>query len=365
MTIPVYKPYIPEISKYYAENAIESTWISSHGKYIDMCERFLEEYLGVKHVLLCNSGTAAAHLVAKAMKKKYPHVKKVLVPNSVYVAAWNSLLFDKNLEIVPTYTDYSTWNMDLYDLDEYRNSVDAVLIVHNLGNIMNVPDLKRKYPQLVFIEDNCEGLFGTYEGKCSGTESFASSISFYANKIITMGEGGAFLTNDDEAYEYARLVWGQGQSQTRFIHSDLGYNYRPTNVQAAILWGQLMELNSILKMKQNVFSQYYDQTHKIKGRVYQGRNENNTVAADWMFPVRVLGNPNFETARAFFESRGIDVRPFFFPINAHGHLKHHMNDDYVANILQREVIILPSYPELTSGQIEYIGEVLNDYTKTL
>ena len=121
----------------------------------------------------------------------------------------------------------------------------AILVVHNIGNIINVPKLKLEFPNTVILEDNCEGFLGKYDNKYTGTESFASSISFFGNKTITSGEGGAFITNDDDVFEYINKIKSQGQSNEKFIHDVLGYNYRMTNIQAAILYGQLDSLSEI------------------------------------------------------------------------------------------------------------------------
>ena len=128
--------------------------------------------------------------------------------------------------------------------EEYIKSLDkdsCVLIVHNLGNIVNVPRLKRLRPAIIFIEDNCEGLFGKYEGIYSGCSeaSLCSSVSFYANKSLTTGEGGAFFTNDSEIYEFIKSTYGHGMTKERYIRDRLAYNYRMTNIQAGFLYDQL------------------------------------------------------------------------------------------------------------------------------
>lgn len=237
--IPIYKPYFTEQNLKYAHDAINSGWVSSQGEYLDLAKNKLKDLLETKRVILTSNGTTATHLLALALKYKYPHIKKIIVPNNVYVAAWNSFLFDKEYELVPIDADLETWNFDLDKLESVIDETSAVLIVHNIGNIINVPKLKERFPNTVFLEDNCEGFLGKYDNKYTGTESFASSVSFFGNKTLTSGEGGAFITNDDDVFEHINKVKSQGQSNEKFIHDVLGYNYRMTNVQAAILYGQL------------------------------------------------------------------------------------------------------------------------------
>lgn len=120
---------------------------------------------------------------ALSLKYKYPHIK-IIVPNNVYVCAWNSFLFDKEYELVPIDADINTWNFDLDKLESVIDETSAVLIVHNIGNIINVPNLKKRFPNTIFLEDNCEGFLGKYNDKYTGTESFIFSF-FFGNKTLT------------------------------------------------------------------------------------------------------------------------------------------------------------------------------------
>lgn len=369
--IPVYKPYLPANSLKYAHEAIDSTWLSSQGKFLPMVTEKLQELLNVPYVIPLNNGTSACHLVAKSLARACPSSqgkKKIIVPNNVYVAAWNAFLFDNNYELIPIDADLNTWNFDLFQLDSKLNQYpDAdVLVVHNVGNVINVPELRRKYPNTHFVEDNCEGFLGIYEGKPTGTAAFASAVSFFGNKNITSGEGGAFITNFEGTYQYAKRIQGQGQSEKRFVHKDLGYNYRMTNIQAAILLGQLEVMPTILSMKHDIFSTYREMFSNRSDVHIQSITE-KTDNANWMFGVRIPGQLNYDAAEAYFKSKDIEIRPMFYSIFEHDHLKCHpdvaMTDCTVANTLNKECFILPSYPELTkSEQVHIINEV-NHYIR--
>lgn len=365
--IPVYKPYLPPDSLKWAHDALDSTWLSCHGKYIQIAQEKLQELLSVKYVIPLNNGTSACHLVAKALKTKHQK-SRVIVPNNVYVAAWNAFLFDGNYEIFAIEPDLNTWNFDLDELDKsIRMRPDAaVLVVHNIGNIINVPELQKKYPNTVFVEDNCEGFLGKYDGVYSGTTSYASAISFFGNKNITSGEGGAFITNDEETYLFAKCVQGQGQSEQKFVHKELGYNYRMTNIQAAILCGQLDILPQILEMKERVFYDYRVSFQNREDILFQVPPP-NTQHSNWLFGVRVPGNKSYEQTELFFKNSGIEIRPMFYPIEAHQYLA----DNYTvswsscekAKLLQQECFILPSYPELSVIDQGYIVDTVNHYVR--
>ena len=355
--IPVYKPSISKKSTHYANDAIKSSWISSTGKYIDLASEKLSKIGGYKFVLLTNNGTSATHLVIRALKRQHPGIKRILVPSACYVAAYNSLVYDNNnwdIECVDLNLD--TWNMEI---KEVRQS-DAIFAVHNLGNIINVPNLKDKFKCPV-VEDNCEGLFGSYNNQPSGTKSLCSSLSFYGNKNITCGEGGAFLTNDEDIYNYALKLRGQGQSSSRFVHDELGYNYRMTNIQAALLLGQLEDSKAIMKDKERVFKRYKENLKNVKHIKIQ-EEEQNTSHSRWMFGVRFVGYTATNKSSAFFQEKGIDTRPMFYSYKVHKHLNFH-GEDKNATIINKEVLVFPSFPDLSNLQIDYICENIITFAK--
>lgn len=353
--IPIYKPFFTKENLKHSHLALDSGWISSQGEFLDLAKDTLKEILGGGKIILTNNGTTATHLLSIALKYKYPHIKKIIVPNNVYVAAWNSFLFDNNYELIPIDANLDTWNFEESNLESLIDETTAVLVVHNIGNIINVPKLKTKFPNTVFLEDNCEGFTGKYEGKYTGTESFASSISFFGNKTITSGEGGAFITNDEDVFEYINKVKSQGQSQEKFIHDVLGYNYRMTNVQAAILYGQLLDLPKIKSMKQSVFDNYKENLKDIENISFQ-KLEEGTHHSEWMFGIRIR-NTNIEGKKKLehhlYNSK-IETRPMFYSIEKHRHLSKYNSEKTNAEILESQCIILPSYPELSKNQISYI-----------
>lgn len=362
--IPIYEPYLNQEILSYAHDALDSGWISSTGKYVESVESQLAELLGVKHVLLTSSGTAAMHLVMRAVAFRLgiEGVQRVIVPDNVYVAAWNAVLMTNDqwpMEAVDA--DIETWNMDLSRMGIGEGSV--VLVVHNLGNIINVPELKRRYPKATFVEDNCEGFLGKYEGAYSGTASLCSALSFFANKTITSGEGGAFVTDDDDVYEHIKSLRNQGQTKHRYIHSDLGYNYRMTNVQAAILQGQLLVLDEIIGKKWDLFHRYRMAFSKLD-RVYCQRMVDGTVHSNWMMGIGVVNNPGFAETERFFEARGVSIRPMFYPIQFHPHLSSVFYDDTtVAELLSKECFMIPSYPGLEFNEVSRVIDVVGEYVK--
>lgn len=358
--IPIYKPYIPEKSVEYATDAIKSSWISSIGKYIEAATDRLQTIMGCKYVILLNNGTSATHLVTKALKIQHPEIKRVLVPSACYITAYNSLVYDgvDQWDVSCVDLNPETWNMDTQSVDEG----DAIFAVHNFGNIINIPELKRRFNCPV-IEDNCEGFFGMHEGVSSGTESLCSSMSFFGNKNITCGEGGAFMTNDESIFKYMSKVRGQGQTERRYVHDVLGYNFRMTNVQAALLLGQIEELEHIKSNKTRVFERYRKNLTGVDG-VFLQQQTPNTEHSMWMFGVRFSGLTNYEQANNFFADAGIETRPMFYPYSVHPHLNFR-GEDCVATKLNQSIVIFPSFPELNNIDIDMICDRIVAFSSTI
>lgn len=376
--INIYNPNIASYTKS-AIDAIESGWISNHGKYIGLATERLKETMKCKHAILMANGTCATHCLFLALKHAHPAITKIYVPNNAYVAAWNAALMEySECQLSVMRMDASTWN--ICTDEDYIATLEpntAMLVVHNLGNVVNVPRLKRLRPDIVFVEDNCEGFLGKYGehgDQYSGTSdaTLCASVSFYGNKIITTGEGGAFLTNDDAIHEHILKAHSQGMSAKRYVHEVHAYNYRMTNVQAAFLYDQLSDLDTIISQKTRVFETYrtllngYDLIRS--GRVRLFEKEAGTQSTHWIFALRIVGNPKTvdETA-AFFDANGIDIRPFFYPIHAHAHLSGFIgengDDDAISVMLNQEIIMLPSSPDITLDEQRRVIETVNAFAE--
>ncbi len=365
--IPVYKPYFTKKSLSYAHDAIDSTWVSSHGKYLSMAEEKLKEITGSKYVVLTNNGTTATHLVSCGLKYKYPKIDNLIVPSNVYIAAWNMFRTDPKYSLTPVESSIQTWNFDRHRLEFQtlvKNSGEntGILVVHNLGNIINVPELKKQFPDKVVVEDNCEGFLGAYNNMMSGTASLCYSVSFFGNKTITSGEGGAFFTDDEAIYNEMNRVRAHGITSEKFIFDGIGYNYRMTNVQAALLYGQLEIGNEICAMKREVFNWYKNELadHHL---IYFAKNEEGVLNPNWMLGVRFdISKEMMDKLILHLHSNDIETRPMFPPMNYHKHYKD-LGPFPISQKLYESVLILPSYPELTRTEVNYICKTIKNFLK--
>lgn len=364
--IPIYKPYFTKESLKYAHDAIDSTWISSHGKYLSMVEEKLKEITKANHVILTMNGTAATHLVACALKFKYPKIDNIIVPSNVYIAAWNMFIVNPKFHVDPIDANIQTWNFNWQSLNfetrlkKYEDTT-AILAVHNLGNIINVPEIKKQFPNIPIVEDNCEGFLGEYNDMPSGKASLAYSVSFFGNKTVTSGEGGAFFTDDEEIYNEMNRVRAHGITSEKFIFEGLGYNYRMTNVQAALLYGQLEMINEILGRKEEIFELYKEELkHEL---IYFANSEKGVTNPNWMLGMRFdLPKEKMDKLILHLHSNDIETRPMFPPMNYHKHMAH-MGEFPVSQKLYETVLILPSYPELSKAEVKYICKTIKNFLK--
>lgn len=349
--------YIPRVITESAKDALDSHWISSQGAYLEKTKNKLSQILNVPYVILTNNGTSATHMLLKGLKYMYPEVKTIYAPNNVFVAVWNTILYEypesamKILEMNPL-------TLNMRTDEEYINTLEpnsAIMVVHNIGNIINVPRLKRFRPDLIFIEDNCEGLFGKYEGNFSGTSpsSLCSAVSFFANKTITCGEGGAFFTHDKILYEYIYSSIHHGLSAERYIYNVLGHNCRMTNIQAALLYDQLTVVDSIREDKHTVFNNY---KNLLKDYVVLPKSEEDTIESEWMFVCGI--DTDYKRLETFMKENGVDIRPFFYDIKKHAHLSHIVCSDMILSV---SFFMLPSFPDIKKEEIEKICSCLINY----
>lgn len=360
--IKIYEPYKISNSLEEVRECIINSNLTFQNRNYEIVSNKISKFHNHMSAIPVFNGTCATHLAFKALNFSVKNLKRIIVPNNVYVAAWNSMLMDNlNIELIPIDADINTWCVDVKklsnELEKSNCDETGVLIVHNVGGIVNVPALKQKYSEFSFIEDNCEGFLGEYENLPSGTASIASSISFYANKTITCGEGGALIVNE-KYFDKLNRIQSQGQTSVRYIHDILAYNYRMTNIQATMLLSQFNVLDEILDKKQKIFD-FYNQN--LSKKFIRQIDEKGTKHSKWMFTIRL---ENFDYHKEINNINfNFETRPMFYPMSTHSHLVKYSNrdDEKIAKILSKECFMIPSHPSLTNENLEYIVDKLNGF----
>jgi perosamine synthetase len=340
-----YPIYTPDISNYTTSilSALQDGWISSQGSFIEKARDKASSVIGSPYVVLVNNGTSATHLLYKSLKFKHPTLQRIYVPDYVFAAVWNCALYEYSSDMITVLpTDPKTLNPVFPDTFPPNS---ALVVVHNIGNVVNVPALKRRHPDLVIVEDCCEAFLEEYEGQKTGTASLCGAVSFFGNKIITTGEGGLWYTNDKDLYDFIYKSCHHGMTSERYVYDVLGYNYRMTNLQAGLLYDQLCDVDAILDRKRKVRDTY--------SALFPGWMVTTGL---WMNVLRIPG-VSYCTVAATLREYGIDTRPMFYPIHTHAHLR--TIAAVSTPIEHSELLMIPSSPTLSAYDQVYIAKILH------
>ena len=320
----------------------------TQGAVVREFERRLAILLHVDHVVACSSGTAALHLALAAIG--LGPGDEVLVPDLSFVATANAVAYTGAKPVLVD-VDPVTWNMDLSDAEgKVTRNTKVILPVHLYGVPCDM-DMLHAFAEnhdLEIIEDAAEALGGTWKGVPCGTHGLCGTFSFYANKIITTGEGGAVVTNSEELAESLRLLRGQAQSPIRrFWHGELGFNYRMSDVHASIGLAQLDRLPEFLTERHRVMSVYQKELSGfLQFSVQEG-------AAPWLFTG--VMDCAYTRVQGRMERAGIETRPVFVPM--HRLPMYAAPDAQFLNAcrISDNGISLPTYPGLTDADVRTIA----------
>ena len=312
MNIPLSKPVLGKQELINCRKAISSGWISSDGPFNSEFESKLAEYLDVKFALTVNNGTSAVHLALAALN--VGKGDEVIVPSFGFVAFANAVLY---VGAKPVFVDVSleTWSASTELISQAITSkTKAVIAVHNYGFVddLNVLADLCKIKGIFLIEDTAEALGGELNSRKLGSFGDISTFSFYGNKIITSGEGGAVVTNNPELLNRMRFLRGQAMDpDRRYYFSEMGYNFRLSNISSAILCSQVRRLPKLVRMRDEIFTTYSRHLKDVPG-VHFPRRFPGSKQAPWLFTILI--DANRDSVALKLAALGIETRPTFFPI---------------------------------------------------
>lgn len=358
--IPIYQPSLSGNEKKYVNDCIDSNWISSKGKYIAEFEKAFANYLNIQHAASVSNGTVAIHLALIALG--IGPGDEVIVPTLTYIASVNAIIYTG---ATPVFVDSleETWQMDPVDVkNKITHKTKAVMAVHLYGHACDMDALVTitKENHIYLIEDCAEAIGTMYKGKHVGTFGDISTFSFFGNKTITTGEGGMVVTNDETLYQRSVHFKGQGLAKNReYWHDVVGYNYRMTNIQAAIGLAQLEQVESFLQKKKSIAEQY---SKAFVGTDIQFHSSAEGVSHSyWMCSILVPNAGNRDPLREHLKKAGIETRPLFYPVHTMPMYSSTFQRHIVAENIGYRGINLPSYPELTIEQVEYIIKAVKSF----
>lgn len=348
----------------YVTDCLKTNWISSQGSYVNLFENRLAKFFGSKHCLAVSNGTVALHLGLKALGIGVGD--EVITSNLTFGASVNSIIHSGARPVLVD-VDRDTWNISPKLIEKAITSdTKAIMPVHLYGNpceMIEIMRIAKKY-DLKVIEDCAEAFGATIGGKRVGTFGDVSTVSFFANKIITTGEGGSVQINDDNIYLTAKKLRDHGMSPNRrYFHEIVGYNYRLTNVQSAIGCAQLEQLNEFTNKRTKVFQRYHDlfaECEYIQEQYVAPEN----VSANWLYTICLKGG--FEEERdnliSHLKSQGIDTRAIFYPMNEMPAFLDYLNNSEfpISRAISYSGISLPSSINITDDEIKHVVDtVLN------
>lgn len=339
----------------YLKECIDSGWISSTGPFVNSFEKKFSEYCGTKYGVSVANGTVALHLamVTLGIKKG----DEVLVPALTFIASASTV---KHCGAKPVFVDVDpkTWNIDPSKIENYITSkTKAIMPVHLYGNPCDMNKIKKIADKnnLYIIEDAAEAHGAKFNKKRVGSFSDISCFSFYANKTITTGEGGMCLTDNPDLDEKMRVLRDHGMSKKRrYWHEVVGFNYRMTNLQAAVGVAQLERIDEFLKAKKLIGNYYRKKLAGLNGVHFQEQYP-SARSIDWL--VSIMFDEEFGYDRdkiiSHLNEAEIDTRPVFYPIPAMPPYKTNLRFP-VSERISKFGISLPSSPNLTRDNVEYI-----------
>ncbi len=357
--IPVYTPLLDGREEKYVLDAVRSGWISSLGSYVTRFEQEFARFCGVQHAVSVSNGTVALHLALHALG--VGPGDEVIVPSLTFVATANAVHYTGATPVFAD-VDPTTWCIDPEDVERrITPRTRAILPVHLYGHPAPMPALQELADKhhLILIEDAAEAHGAAIHGRRVGGWGRIAAFSFYANKIITTGEGGMLTTDDEALAARCRTLRDHAMPpHRRYWHEEVGFNYRMTNLQAAVGVAQMERIERFLARKREIAARYREQLAGVPGVTFAAERPGYTNVY-WM--VSILVEPPYALSRdeliSALRERGIDSRPFFHPMDT---LPPYRSDAPrpVALHLSRCGLNLPSSPALTDAQIDYICDVL-------
>lgn len=364
--IPVNEPDLRGNERKYLNECIDTGWISSEGPFIREFEQRFAERVGRKHGIAVCNGSAALDAAVAALD--IGEGDEVIMPTFTIISCSAAV---SRLGATPVVVDCdpSTWNMDVSRIEErITPRTRAIMPVHIYGLPVDMDPLLAiaQRHRLHVIEDAAEMIGQTYRDRPCGSFGTLSTFSFYPNKHVTTGEGGMVVTDDDQLADRVRSLRNLAMKPRRFIHDEIGWNFRMTNMQAAVGLAQLERLDDFVPRKRHIFARYTELLADIKTLQLPLRCTEYAENINWVYGLVISDDVEFDADEAIrrLAAKGIGTRPFFWPIHEQPvYLKqglfagdHHPCAERIA----RRGFYLPSGLLLTDEQIDRVSQAVHE-----
>jgi perosamine synthetase len=357
--ISVAEPDLSVIERNYLIEAFDSKWISSSGNFVDRFETAWAEICETQYALSVSNGTVALHLILAALK--IGPGDEVIVPSMTFVASANAVTY---VGAKPIFVDSheSTWCINTQLIEELITpNTRAIMAVHLYGNPCDMSSLDEicKRRGIHLIEDAAEAPFAEVNGRRVGSFGAAASFSFYGNKILTSGEGGAVTTSDFELYSRMKMLRGQGMDPNRrYFFPEIGYNFRLTNMQCAILCGQIERQDVMLNKRRQIFEIYDEFLFNVPDLEFQAILPDQ-IRSPWLYTcvIKNRGDVLRDSIIDKLRVRRIETRPIFVPLHQLPPYKSvHQRELPVADYLGKCGISLPTSSTMNFDEVRFVAK---------
>ena len=369
-SIPILSPSLNGNEVNYLNDCITTNWISSKGKYVSKFEKIFEEIHHNYYALAVSSGTTALHLGLLAMGIKSGD--EVIVPDSTFAATINSVIYCDAKPVICEINSIS-WCIDVNEIRSLISSkTKAIIPVHLYGQPANMSEIMKiaKEHNLFVLEDCAESIGSKIGKKRVGTYGDCAAFSFFGNKTITTGEGGMILFRNKKNYEFGKLLRDHGMSRDKkYWHEIVGFNYRMTNLQAAVGVAQMERFEEIIQGKREIFDFYNANLLYLKGITKMPLDSFEFYNSSWLYTLILDAKINRNKLINDLNQLGIELRPTFCSLSEMPPYKNYKKSLNLENskLLSKNGISLPSSPTLNKIQLNFIVQsftkVLKDHLK--
>tara|TARA_Y100000748_G_scaffold283258_1_gene264172 strand:- start:1466 stop:2569 length:1104 start_codon:yes stop_codon:yes gene_type:complete len=356
------KPSITDLEISYASDAAKNGWGDDCYKYINKFENLFKEHLGVEYAIATSSCTGAIHIGLSSLG--IGPGDEVIVADINWIASVSPIV---HMGAKPIFVDVdiNSWCIDTNKIrDAITPNTKAIMAVHIYGNICNMDELlsiSNEY-NIPIIEDSAEAIGSEWNSKKAGSIGTYGTFSFHGTKTVCTGEGGMFVTNDEEIYEKSLTLSNHGRSRyqkKQFWPDMIGFKYKMSNIQAAIGCAQLERIDELISKKRKIFNFYKDNLKNLP--VKFNPEPENTKNGYWMPTIIVDEGIKFDRDDVLkkFSQENIDARVFFWPLSSLPMFEE-VKQNHVSYSLNVRGINLPSYHDLTEEQQERVIKVINN-----
>lgn len=359
--VPVAHPQLHGNELKYLMDAFLSTWISSKGAYIDRFEKEFAEYCQCEYGVTTANGTVALHLALMALG--IGAGDEVIVPDITFAATINAVLYTGAVPVIVD-IEKDSWCISPDEIEKaITEKTKAIIPVHIYGQPCDMERINKiaKEHGLYVVEDCAEAHGAEFDGHKVGSMGDIGCFSFFGNKVITTGEGGCCVTHNRELYERMRILRDHGMSPERkYYHERVGYNYRMTNLQAAIGCAQLEQIEEIQEMRNSLDNIYRQKLKNISFIEMQENNLEKRKKILWLFTILAEDEKKKEWCMGKLKENGIDSRPFFIPLSEMEIYKKYVFSSSISSMISKRGLNLPTSYDITEDIVDRIAQILGE-----